>query len=127
MVDASEIGLHFYTPKTKGCPKNYSTEELIKGIHSNTFKWRYTNNKYTEDQVLRKIQRGEINLAGSWITVEPDEYRKIRSGLDQERSLLQQRDPRLMKISYNIKILQHVLNWNTNSHYYLITFLITPT
>lgn len=99
--DAGELGLQFYTTKSRGWPQNFSCEELIKGIQSNKFKWTYTDKKYTEEQVLRKTQKGEINLSKCWFAVETDEYRKIRSGLVQERSPMEQRDPRLRKTSYN--------------------------
>ncbi len=56
-LEACELGLQFYTTKSKGWPSNFSTEDLINDIRSNKVKWKYTNNKYTEEQILRKTQK----------------------------------------------------------------------
>ncbi len=98
-IDAKDLGLEFYTSKDNGRPENFSTEELVKGIFSN--KYKFTNKRFTEEQVLKKTQRGEINISDSFFALEIDEYRKIRSGLVQERSPIENRDPRLRKASYN--------------------------
>ena len=99
-LDSSEYGLEFFTTKDKGWPTTFSTDELIKGIQSKMYKWKYTNKKYTEDQVLRKTKKGGINLSNCFFAVEEDEFRNIRSGLNQERSPMELRDPRLEKRRY---------------------------
>ena len=98
--DSSEYGLEFFTTKDKGWPTNFNTDDLIKGIQSKMYKWKYTNKKYTEDQILRKTKKGGINLNNSFFAVEEDEFRKIRSGLNQERSPMELRDPRQEKRPY---------------------------
>ncbi len=102
-IDSKDIGLEFFTTKEKGWPANFSTEELVKGIQHNKYKFKYTCDKLSEEQVLRKTGRGEINLSNCWYSVEDDEFRKIRSGLIQERSPVPNRDPRLMSKKINIQ------------------------
>ncbi len=101
MLEASELGLKCFTSKNNGWPKNFTTEDLVKLVRNNKTKWQYTNNKYSKEQILKKTQKGEINLSKCCYAVEPDEYRKIRSGLNQERSPLEHRDPRQRKFSNN--------------------------
>ncbi len=100
-IDAKDLGLEFYTSKETGWSENFSTEELVKGIYSNKYEYKFTNKRFTEEQVLKKTQRGEINISDSFSALENYEYRKIRSGLVQERSPIENRDPRLRKASYN--------------------------
>ena len=99
IIEAHEIGLEFYTTKDKGWPRNISIPDLLTGIQAKRYKWKYTDNKYTEDQIIKKIRRGEINLNRSdcWFAVDLDEYRKIRQGLSVDRSPPENRDPRKIK------------------------------
>jgi len=98
--EAKEIGLQLYTIKERGWPKNnFSTEDLLNCIQHNTYKWTYININYTEDQVLQLIKKGSIKLKDCWNTIDKDAFRKIRSGLIQDRSPLVQRDLRLRKQS----------------------------
>ena len=105
-IDASELGLVFFATSEEGWPQNFfTTDDLIKGVRSNKYKWKYSNNKLSEEQVLRKVQGGEIKLNKCWFAIATDEFRKIRSGLEQERSPLESRDPLYIIIilkSYNI-------------------------
>ena len=99
-INAQELGLEFYTTKQKGWPiTNFSTEELIKGVRQNNYKWRYNNSNFSEDQVLKKVKKGEIVLSNGFYSLEEDEYRKIRCGLVQERSPISERDPRLRRLN----------------------------
>ncbi len=100
-LDSKDLGLKFFTTKAIGWPHNFSTEELIQEVRSKKLKWTYTNKKYNEEQILRKTEKGEINLSGCSFSVETDEFRKIRPGLIQEHSPMEQRDPRLRKTTNN--------------------------
>ena len=99
VIDAEEIGLEFYTTKERGWPKNLSPADLISGIQAKKYKGKYTDNKLTEDQILRKTRRGEINLNTSncWFAVDNDEFRKIRPGINMDRSPPTSRDLRKIK------------------------------
>ncbi len=70
-------------------------------MQNNKFKWKYTNNVLSEEKVLKEVHKGEINLSGCRFSVESDEFHKIRSALDQERSPMEQQDQRLRKTSNN--------------------------
>ncbi len=96
-LDSKDLGLQFYTTKDRGWPKTLPNAELVTGIQNKKYKWKYTDEKYTEEQILKKIGRGEIILSSTscWISVDIDEYRKIRCGL--VRSPQKDRDPRLSK------------------------------
>ncbi len=59
-LEACDPGLQFFTVKSRGWPRNFSTDELIRDIQNNKVKWRYTDNKYAEEQLLRKTKKGEI-------------------------------------------------------------------
>lgn len=96
-MDAGDLGLEFFTTTSNGWPTNFSTEDLVKGIQNKIFKYTYINKRYSEDQVLRKISKGELILTNCWFAVEENEFRKIVSGLVQERTLSETRDPRLKK------------------------------
>ncbi len=99
VIDAEEIGLEFYTTKERGWPKNFSCEDLISGIQTKKYKAKYTDKKYTEDQILKKTRRGEINLATSncWFAVDNEEFKKIRPGINLDRSPPTSKDPRKIK------------------------------
>lgn len=98
-LDCKDLGLQFFTLKQRGWPKNYNTEQLVKDIKSKDVKYKYTNNKFTEEEILLKTQNGEIILTTCWYSVDIDEYRKIRNGLSEERSPIERRDPRIPKIA----------------------------
>ncbi len=57
MLEASELVLKFFTSKNNGWPKNFTTEDLVKLVKNNKAKWQYTNNKYSEEQILKKTQK----------------------------------------------------------------------
>ena len=89
---AKDLGLYFFTTTEKVWPPKIPTEELLKGIKNQKYKWVYSNTEYDEQQILHKIEHGEISPTQCFFTVGPDEFRKIRSGLIQERSPAETRD-----------------------------------
>ena len=91
---AIDLGLHFFTTTEKEWPPKIPTGELLQGIKNKKYKWTYTNKKYEEEQILHKIEHGEISLTHCFFTVRPDEFRKIRPGLIQERSPVETHDQR---------------------------------
>ena len=100
-LNPKDLGLKFFTTVANGWPTNFSTADLIKGIKNKKLKWTYTNKTFDEEQILRKTERGDIKLSNCFFTVEPDEFRKIRAGLIQVRSPVEQRDPRLKRTNHN--------------------------
>ncbi len=95
IIDAQDIGLELYTVKERGWPENMSTSDLTAGIHSKKYKGRYRESKYTEEQIMKKLTKNEINLdyKQCWIVVDSDAFRKIRPGINADRSPIN-RDPR---------------------------------
>ena len=68
--------------------------DLITGIEKNIYKGKYTESKFTEEQIMRKLRRNEINLSNCWIAVDNDAFRNIRPGLNADRSPIPSRYPR---------------------------------
>ena len=95
-IDAEDIGLELYTTKERGWPRNMSNIDLTSGIEIKIYKGRYTESKYTEEQIMRKLRRNEINLKNPncWNTVDNETFRKMRPGLNADRSPITSRDPR---------------------------------
>ncbi len=74
-----------------------STADLTTGIEKkNIYKRKYSETKCTEEQIMRKIRRNEINFnnRNCWIIVDNETFRKIRPGVTADRSPLASRDPR---------------------------------
>lgn len=101
-TEAADIDLQFFTTEEKGWPqRNFSLDDLIKGIYQSKYKYTYADIRYTEEDVLDFIKNGEIKLSKCWNSVGKDTYRKIRNGLLQERSPLEERDSRHRRITNN--------------------------
>ncbi len=97
---ASDIGLTFYTSKDKGWPQEIFTRDiLLKGVDKGIYKWTCESGTYTEIELLRRVKDKSIILDRCWSTVEGDVFRKIRSGITEERSPRDPRDPRMRKLS----------------------------
>ena len=101
VIDAEDIGLEIYTTKERGWPNNMTNTDLTTGIERKIYKGKYTASKFTEEQIMRKIRRNEINLSNSncFITVDTEAFRKIRPGLNADRSPVPSRDPRRKQLS----------------------------
>ena len=99
-ITAKSIGLVLYTTQERGWPTGvFTKEDLLKGIHKNTYKWIYSSTQYTEDNILNLIRQNKIRLSDCWKSVSKDIFRKIRSGLLQDRSLIDPRENRIRKFS----------------------------
>lgn len=98
-LEAKNIGLQFFTSRDRGWPeRNFTVKDLIQGMRQNKFKWTYNESKFSEEKIMDMIIKEEIDLNNCWNIVEKDNFRKIRSGLQQDRSPLS-RDPRTRKHS----------------------------
>ena len=53
-LDATDLVLEFFTNKEQGWPVNFITEELVKGIEKNKYKWKYNHASFSENQILRE-------------------------------------------------------------------------
>ncbi len=97
-----DVGLQLYVSEDRGWPDKYFTvPDLIKGISNNIYKWTYTKHSITEQEMFTILSENKLKLKQCWNTVEKSMFKKIRSGLQQERSPADNRDPRHRKISHN--------------------------
>ncbi len=76
-----------------------SNTDLTTGIDKEIHTGKYSQTKYTEEQIMRKIRRNEINFNNPnfWIIVANDTFGKITPGVTVDRSPLASRDPRKRK------------------------------
>ena len=99
-IPASAFGMNFYTTIDKGWPETkFTNEDLYNGINKGIYKWTSSDTNYTEEQLLTAIKENRIILTQCWNMVEKDIFRKIRSGIQVERTPPQDRDPRNRRTS----------------------------
>ncbi len=90
-----------YTSQERGWPKEtFTTGDLIRSLESRKYKWTYTDSKMTEEEVIRLIKNSDIELRGCWNVIEAGPFRKLRSGLVEERSPMKRREQRHRKLSH---------------------------
>ena len=83
----TEVGLKIITAKSKGWPEvPLRKESLIKGIEDKTIKWTYTDPTFKEKEVEEKIVFGTVDLTDCFQLIDDDLFRKIKTGLIEERS-----------------------------------------
>lgn len=98
--EGKDLGIQIYVSEEVGWPQgNFNERDLIMGINKNIYKWTYTTKEIEEDQIIRMIKERTINLRGCFTAVDKTFFRKIRNGLQAERSPLDKRDPRHRKTS----------------------------
>ncbi len=99
-LQASDLGLIFYTTNEKGWPKEtFTREDLLREFIGGQFKWTCKTSTYSEREIFQLIRDKKIILDKCWCMVDSDVYRKIRSGITEERSPIGSRDPRIRKLS----------------------------
>ncbi len=77
-------------------------EKLVTGLKNKTYKYTYENKNYTNEEVLQMTQAGDLKLRSCWKPIGSDKFRKIRSGIQEERSPIEQRDPRIKKFHHDV-------------------------
>ena len=87
--------------KKKGWPQksHFGYRELKEGLEQHTYKWTYEDINYPEETVFDAIVEGNIRLIKCWHAIDKDMFRKLRSGCTKERSPIQERDPRMRKLT----------------------------
>ena len=98
---AKDIGLKLFTTEEKGWPQktHFGYKDLKDGLVNKTYKWTFDDTNYSEEEVFEAIVEGNIRLIDCWHAIDKGIFRKLRSGCTKERSPLQQRDPRMRKLS----------------------------
>ena len=98
--DSKEIGLQIFTTDERGWPtENFTIDDLITGINHNIYKYTFTDNRFSEEQVMKLIKNSDMSLRSCWNMIGKDVFRKIRNGFLKDRSPIQNRDPRQQKLS----------------------------
>lgn len=61
-------------------------KDLEEALENGTFKWKSTDNSISEREMYNYISN-EVKLNGCWQLIEDSIFRKIRSGLQEARTL----------------------------------------
>ena len=103
VLESTEIGLHIYTTKEQGWPKaNFTVEKLVQSLRNNKFKFTYDDYSLDDERLFTLMLTNKLIYKDEcWQRIEKDEFRKLRSGLNKERSPIANRDPRVHKPSYD--------------------------
>ena len=96
------IGLQIVTKKSTGWPKEQIYIEQIKeGIDSGKYKWIFTSTAYREEEIYTLLINNGIELNKVWTIVDDSIFRKIRNGLQQEKTPPHCKDNKHTKIRHN--------------------------
>ena len=83
----TDVGLQIITAKSMGWPEiPLKKQSLVGGIEDKTIKWTYTDPTYTEKDIEEKIVFGTVDLTDCFYLMDDDLFRKVKTGLIQERS-----------------------------------------
>lgn len=86
-ITGTDIGLKIYTTKTRGWVEvPMRKNSLLKGIEDKIIKWTYTDQNIKEKEIMEKFVFGQIDLTDCFHLTEEDTFRKIKTGLLEERS-----------------------------------------
>lgn len=86
-ITGTDIGLKIYTTRNKGWVEvPLRKNSLLKGIEDKIIKWTYTEPKIKEKEIMEKFVFGQIDLTDCFFLTEEDTFRKIKTGLLEERS-----------------------------------------
>ena len=78
---------------------HFGYKDLKEGLETHKYKWTYEDKTYTEEEIFDAIVEGNIRLIDCWHAIDKGIFRKLRSGCTKERSPLQERDPRMRRMS----------------------------
>ena len=86
-IKGTEVGLQILTAKSTGWPEVPPRKQsLVKGIEEKSIKWTYTDPTFKEKEVWEKFVFGMIDLTDCLYMIDDDMFRKVKSGLIEERS-----------------------------------------
>lgn len=86
-ITGKDIGLSIYTTKNRGWVETPMRKQaLLKGIEDKIIKWTYTDPNIREKEIMEKLVFGQIDLTDCFQLTEEDNFRKIKTGLLEERS-----------------------------------------
>lgn len=86
-ITGRDVGLKIFTTKSKGwAEKPLRKNTLLKGIEDKIIKWTYTDPTIKEKDIMERFVFGQIDLSDCFHLVDEDVFRKIKTGLIEERS-----------------------------------------
>ena len=94
VVKAEDIGLKLHSKESVGWPKDekMNRKELLEGLKSKKYKYTYTCKELTEEELIRLIEEKKLDLpVDCMISTEDSRFSKIREGLQEDRSPLQEK------------------------------------
>ncbi len=103
ILETDEIGLYIYTTKEQGWPKlDFTVNKLVHNLRNNKYKFIYDDYSLDDEKLFNLMLTNKIRYKDDcWKQIERDEFRKLRSGLNKDRSPIASRDPRVHKPSYD--------------------------
>ena len=87
-IQSKNIGLKVYTKRAVGWPTKLSNPDIVSNIQKGIYKYTFTASAYQDQEILTLIQNNDIDLAGAYTTVDNIRFKKLHSGLEQEKTLL---------------------------------------
>lgn len=87
-LEEKEIGLKIFTSRTTGWPKTTITpKHITEGIRKGTYKYTYTYPNIDENEMLKLLTKSCININREcFLTLDDGMFRKVRSGLIEDRT-----------------------------------------
>ena len=85
-LQGTELGLQIICKKSEGWPRGeMNLKKLKDGIDTGTYKWRYTNAAYSQQEIFHFLRNDEINLDHCWCTAEDIQFDKLKNGQVRDR------------------------------------------
>lgn len=87
-VEGKEVGLKIYTSKSTGWPKSTLTlKNITDGLNKGTYKYTYTYQDIDESEMLKLLTNSCVDINHEcFLTLDDGVFRKVRSGLIEERT-----------------------------------------
>lgn len=86
-IKGLDMGLTIYSSQSTGFPTEpISDQHLSKGIQERKYKYTYRDDNVNDEDILRMIEGNTIDLTQCFAIEEDSVFKRIRSGLTEERS-----------------------------------------
>ena len=86
-IRGTELGLQLICRKSHGWPTGeMNLKQLKTGIENGTYKWRYTNAAYSEQEITHYLKNDEINLDHCWCSADDAQFDKLKNGQARDRA-----------------------------------------
>ena len=86
-MQGTQLGVQIITKRSVGWPKGeLKIRNIIDGIESGKYKWRYTSTAYEEEEIYNYMRNNDIDLSNCFCNIDDTQFRKIRNGLLIEKT-----------------------------------------